>query len=196
MRGLSRYGARQALERLRDDGLTRSWHGVGYKVAEPTIDIHVDCFPRWTTNAARIGKSGRAEMISSRLARADHTLARDMGLKVGAQIFVAELVRSVDDRPLAVSRSFFPAGRLDGILDDICETGSVTEGLARHGVVDCRRSRTRLEARMPTAHEALLIGIPKGQPVLVSTGVNVDPTGSVVEVSVSVFRADSVKFEI
>ncbi|MEM9148224.1 MAG: GntR family transcriptional regulator [Pseudomonadota bacterium] len=194
--GISRYGARRALERLRDEGLTRSWQGIGYEVAEPTIDIRVDGVPQWGANAARAGRSGHARMISSRIARAQGSLARDMGVKLGTRVYLAELLRSVDDRPLALSRSHFPMGRLDGILDDVCATGSVTQALARRGIDQCRRQRTLLEARMPTAHEALAIDMPKSQPVMVSTGVNTDTDGTVVEVAVSVFRADCVTFEL
>ena len=193
--GITRHGARRALERLRDEGRTQSWQGLGYRVAEPTVDIHLDSFPRWGANAARSGRLGAARMISSRTIRADRELARDMGLKLGARVYLAELVRSADNRPMALSRSHFPIARFNGILDDLSETGSVTRALARHGITDCRRSRTRLAGRMPTAHEALVIGMPRGQPVMVSTGVNTDPDGAVVEVSVSVFRADCVKFE-
>ncbi|MEL6264627.1 MAG: phosphonate metabolism transcriptional regulator PhnF [Pseudomonadota bacterium] len=193
--GITRHAARRALERLRDDGRTRSWQGRGYRVAEPVIDIRLDAFPRWGASTARTGRSGLARLISSRTIRADRALARDMQVRPGAPVYLAELLRSADGRPMALSRSHFPTDRFAGILDDLAETGSVTAALARHGVADCRRSRTRLEARMPSAHEALVIEIPRGQPVMVSTGVNTDLAGETVEISVSVFRADCVGFE-
>ena len=193
--GLSRHGARKVLESLRDDGFVQSWQGRGYRVAEPRIDIRLDSFPRWGKSAARAGRSGLARLISSRIVRANTVLAREMNLSVRDLVYVAELVRSADDQTLALSRSHFSKDRFPGILDDLSETGSVTQALARHGVDICERQRTRVEARMPTGHEALLLGISKGQPVMVSTGINTNGSGEVVEVSKSVFRADCVAFE-
>ncbi|MEM6420982.1 MAG: GntR family transcriptional regulator [Pseudomonadota bacterium] len=193
--GISRHGARRVLERLRDEGRTQSWQGSGYRVVEPRVAVHLDSFPRWGLSTSRTGLLGHARLIGSRVVPANRKLAEDMGLKRGARVYLAELVRSAGDRPVALSRSHFPVARFAGILDDLGQTGSVTRALARHGVAECHRSRTRLECRMPTPHEALVIGIPKGQPVMVSTGLNTDPDGTVIEVSISTFRADCVKFE-
>ena len=184
------------LSACEDDGLAQSRQGLGYWVTRSRIDICLDNFPRWGANAARAGRSGVARLTSARIMRASHDLARDMRLTAGKQVYMAELVRTADGQAIALSRSHFPMERFRGILNDVDETGSVTQALARHGVSDCQRSRTRLEARMPTAREAVLIGIPRGQPVMVSTGINTDGLGDVVEVSISAFRADSVAFDL
>lgn len=193
---VTRYSARRALERLRDEGRSSSWQGSGHRVAEPTVEIRFDAFPRWGANTARKGRQGSARMVGARTIRADRTLARGFNVKPGACLHRAELLRFADDRPMALSRSHFSAERLPGILEELRETRSVTKALARLGIENCRRIRTRIEARMPTAHEAHMISLPRSQPVLVSTGVNHDEDGVVVEVAVTVFRADCVNFEV
>ncbi|MEM6742573.1 MAG: GntR family transcriptional regulator [Pseudomonadota bacterium] len=193
--GVTRHSARRALERLRDEGRSSSWQGSGHRVSEPTVEIRFDAFPRWGANTARKGRKGSARMIGARTIRADRALARDLRVKPGARLHRAELLRFADDRPMALSRSHFSAERLPGIVEELRETLSVTKALARLGIENCSRVRTRLEARMPNAHEALMISLPRAQPVLVSTGVNQDEDGAVVEVAVTVFRADCIAFE-
>lgn len=100
----------------------------------------------------------------------------------------------VDRCPIALARGHFPLHRFEGILDVIGTTGSVTAALARFGVREYRRASTQIEARLPTQHEALMLDIPCSQPVLVSTGVNVDPDDQVVEVALAVSRADCIRF--
>ena len=192
---VTRHSARRALERLRDEGRSSSWQGSGYRVSEPTVEIRFDAFPRWGANTARKGRKGAARLVGARTIRANPTLARDFKVTPGARLHRAELLRFADDRPMALSRSHFSAERFPGIVDELRETLSVTRALARLGIENCSRVRTRLEARMPSAHEALMIALPRAQPVLVSTGVNEDENGAVVEVAVTVFRADCIAFE-
>jgi len=52
-------------------------------------------------------------------------------------------------------------------------------------VADYRRQATRVTARMPTEHEAMLLGMPRNRPLLVTENVNVDSAGVVVEFGMS-----------
>lgn len=192
--GLTRHGARRVLERLRDEGRTQSWQGVGFRVAETVINYQIDGFPRWGQSISRMGLENTSCVIASRSVRASRDVALHMRLKTGARIYQAEILRLVDQRPTVLARGHFPMGRFEGILDEISKTGSVAAALAQFGVREYRRTSTQVEARLPTQHEALVLNIPSNQPVLVSTGVNTDPEGAVVELALSVCRADCIRF--
>ncbi len=192
--GLTQYGARRVLERLRDEGRSQSWQGLGYRVAEDIIDYRIDGFPRWGKSLSGMGLTNTSRMIGARAVGAPRDLAHHMKIKTGTKVYQSEVLRLVDRRPVALARGHFPMDRFKGILEEIGTTGSVTAALAKFGVREYRRASTQIEARLPTHHEALVLEIPCSQPVIVSTGVNTDPNGLVVEVALAVSRADCIRF--
>lgn len=191
--GLTRHGARRVLERLRDDGRSQSWQGMGYRVAENVINYSIDGSPRWGQSLSEMGLQNTTRMIGARTIRASRDLAQHMRLTTREKVYQSEVLRLVDGRPTVLARSHFPFGRFDGILEDIRKTGSIATALAGYGVQEYRRVSTQVEARLPTHHEALVLAIPSRQPVLISTGVNIDPDGLVVEVALAVSRADCIR---
>lgn len=194
--GLTMHGARKALSKLRDEGRAVSWQGLGHQVADRKMPIRLDGFPWFQSTMVRLGASATSEILATRRIRVPPDIAADMGLSHRHHVFQAEIVRLVESRPMSLARNHFPADRFEGIFETLAKTRSVTKALAFHGFENIQRSATRIEARMPTAHEALVLGIPGNQPVLVSTGVNNDDAGDVVEVTRSTFRADRTVFEV
>lgn len=194
--GLSAHGARSALGRLREEGRAKSWQGFGYRVAENRINYRIDDRPRFGATMMRIGRDGTSNVLATRAIRISPELAKDMRLRPGTRVWQTEIVRLVEDRPVLLTRNHFPFERFDGIGATLAASKSVTRALAAHGVNDFYRKRTRIEVRMPTAHEGLQLGIPSNQPVLVTTGANEDNDGQVVELSHTIWRGDCVTFEV
>lgn len=194
--GITIHGARRAMAKLRDEGRVISWQGYGHQVAGSRIAYRIDARPWFGENLSRAGRNGASRMIAARTTRLSRELARYMRLSPGTPVYQSELVRIVEDRPVILARNHFPCARFQGILETLDRTLSVTKALAEYGVSPMTRLETRLEARMPTAHEALELNIPGNQPVIVTIGVNADDAGNVVEVSHSVSRADCVAFQV
>lgn len=194
--GLTPHGARRVMARLRDEGRVQSWQGLGHRVAEARVAYRIAMRTRFGANLVGQGRSASCELMAARTVPLPHGLARDMRLAPATRVHQAEMLRRVEGAPVLLSRSHFPTGRFDGILDDLAATGSVTDALAAHGVADYRRQGTRIEVRLPRAHEGLMLEIPPSQPVIVTVGTNVDPEGEVVELAHSVWRADRVAFEV
>jgi DNA-binding GntR family transcriptional regulator len=195
--GLSRHGARRVLEKLRDDGLAHSWQGKGYRVAIPLIPIRMDNDrPSFHENVARAGRSSSSELTSAKLVGLPAQYARRMHQRTGHRVLCTETVRCVDDKVSALSMDFFSAGRFGTLSRALAETGSVSEALATHGVSHYRRDFTSIASRLPTAHEAVVLGIPRSQPVYETVGGNLDKRGEIFQVSTAVWRADCVVFEV
>lgn len=192
--GLGRYGARRVLERLREDGRAQSWQGRGYRVTERRVTYRVGGPPRFTHAMQAMGLSVSTDFTSVGRRRMPSDLPPGVGLSPRALVHRAEMVRAVNGRPIAILRVHFPLERFEGILDRLAATCSVTDALATMGVADFVRRNTTLEARLPTASEAVLLGIVRSQPVIVTTGVGVDATDTscVVEINRTVWRADCV----
>lgn len=194
--GLTTHGARKVMARLRNDGLVESWQGVGHRVSEKRVTYRIDDHPQFNSNLARLGQQGGTSLLATRLVGLPTRFSDAMGLPPGTRMIQTEVLRCADGRPLVLAQNFFPANRFEGIETALAETQSISQALALFGVVRCERTRTSVETRMPSGHEALHLGIPTNQPVLVTTGRNVDGAGAVVELSYAVSRGDAVTLEI
>jgi len=194
--GLSKHGARRVLERLRDDGYAQSWHGKGFQVARPRLTFRIhEKSPKFGDQVRAMGFMPSSEILSGRLQRLPSDMARRAKQTGRAKVLRTETLRKVNGRPVALSTDYFVPDHLHGMLDTISDCGSVSRSLMEHGIATYRREGTRITARLPTAHEALLLGIPKGQPIYATLGVNVDESGRTFQISQGVLRADCVIYE-
>lgn len=194
--GLTTHAARKVMARLRNEGRVESWQGVGHRVSEARITYRIDSRPRFNANLARLGCRGDTRLLATRTIGLPTRFADAMGLRPGTRIIQTEILRFAEGRPLVLARNFFPANRFSGIETPLAETQSITEALSHFGITGTERQRTSVETRMPSAHEALQLHIPANQPVLVTTGRNIDRHGDVVELSYAVSRGDAVTIEI
>ncbi|MEO1703342.1 MAG: GntR family transcriptional regulator [Pseudomonadota bacterium] len=195
-RRLTNHGARRVMERLRDEGRVESWQGLGYRVSLQRVAYRISKNPSFSDTVRRNSRQGDTTVIGRRAVPLPHELSNDMGLRTGSLVFRTELLRSIDGVPMVIARNHFPLPRFEGIADALEATGSVSKALAVKGVPRYERRSTRIEARLPTAQEHLLLNIPRSQPVVVTIGTNVDDVGETVEVSQAVSRADCVSFEV
>lgn len=194
--GLTTHGARKVMARLRNEGRVESWQGMGHRVSEKRITYRIDDRPQFNANLARLGQRGDTRLLATRAIGLPTRFSDAMGLPPGTRVIQTEVLRLADDRPLVLAQKFFPADRFGGIDLALAKTQSVSQALAAFGVSRCERARTSVETRMPSGHEALQLDIPTNQPVLVTTGRNVDGAGKVVELSYAVSRGDAVTIEI
>lgn len=97
-----------------------------------------------------------------------------------------------DDKPIAVFESLFPAERLPGIGQLLAQTSGVTTALQGCGVDDFTRISTRMTAVAASATQALQLQVREGDPLLRTTGLNIDSDGVPVEYGRSWFAGDRV----
>ncbi|WP_165814830.1 phosphonate metabolism transcriptional regulator PhnF [Labrenzia sp. 011] len=192
-RGLSIHEVRKAIDRLKSSGHVTGWQGRGNFVSEDRFVYTLARRTRFSVNLSGEGRTTRLNMVGKRRQAAPANIARAFGVKTGTRVQRAEFIRLVQGRPAMVARHFYPlSSRFSGILDHIDTEGGVTAALRACGVEDFFRIETTIMTRLPGPHEALLLDIPSSQPVLVTTGVNVDDEGMPVEVSEAVSRGDRI----
>ena len=118
--------------------------------------------------------------------------AEQLGLEGEALVHVYEGLSLADDQPIAIFRSLFPAARFPDLLKALETSRSVTSALAQGGVADYTRASTRLTAVLADVTQALHLHLKEGDPLLRSTGVNVDAKGVPVEYGRTWFAGDRV----
>ena len=194
--GLTTHGARRAMERLSAEGRAQSWQGKGFRVAMPRLRLSLQVRrPVFGEHVRALGFATSSEVVSSKQQGLPRHLAKRMRYRAGTEVLCTETLRKVNGCVVALSVDYFHKGRLNGIIETLAETGSVSRALAIHGVSSYERDYTSFEARLPTAHEALLLGIPKQQPVYATLGANIAEDGSIVQISKGVWRGDCVVYQ-
>ena len=190
---VNRHTVRRALEELSRGGLIRIEQGRGSFVAEDVLDYTVGPRTRFTEWIHRHNKEPSGRVLRCREIAADSTIAAALGIRPGARVVLLERLGLADDTPVSLTRHYFPAGRLRGILNALAATPRITDALKATGVEDYVRQVTKVTARAPTATEVELLRMARNRPVLVTESINVDRSGMVVEFSIGCYPTPRVQ---
>jgi GntR family phosphonate transport system transcriptional regulator len=193
--GVHRHTLRQAVRRLVQEGHLRVVQGRGTYVRDLVLDYALKRRTRMTENLADAGERARRELLShERLPAGEWAGALRLHPRDAVEVLHARAV--VRGRPIGLTTTAYPAGRLGGIASAFEVTGSITEALRMLGVVDYLRASSTVSCRLPTASEADLLARSATQPVLVVQFHSVDGAGVPVEAGRTLFAADAVQLTV
>ncbi len=180
---VNRHTVRRALEEMSREGLVRIEQGRGSFVAEDVLEYAVEARTRFSEWIRKHNMEPSGRVLNLREMAADQRVAAGLGLRAGGRVVVLERLGCADDRPVSLSRHYFPMVRMKGILEALQASPRITDALRAVGVDDYLRLQTRVTARLPTRIEADLLRTARGRPVLVTENTNVDRAGTIVEFS-------------
>ena len=181
--GVHRNTVRRAVERLREKRLVRVEQGRGMFVDERAIVYTIGPRSRLTNIVQRGTRRTIREILSRTWGNADAATSGALRIPAGSPIQRVDLLRRVDDTPVAVGTYCYPLPRFEGIVERIAEAGSISAAMRHFDVIEMRRTRLRVRALQPSVRDAKLLGIGRTKPVVELTGVSVDQNGVPIQVA-------------
>jgi len=193
--GVSRMTARYAMARLADDGLIVRVSGRGTFVAEPPAHRRADRLLTFSHEMRRRGRRPSSRLLAREIRPSTPSEATALGIQASEPVVVLQRLRCADDEPIALETAVLIAPVASAVLAADIEHGSLHEALARAGW-HLRRGTATIAADAATAQDARLLGLRRGDPLLVERRVIADDRGHRVEATESRYHADRYALDV
>jgi GntR family transcriptional regulator len=159
---VSRHTVREALRRLRSEGLVVAERGRAPRVAPPpVIEQPLGALYSLFASVEAAGQLQRS-VVRALDIRADGGVAARLALEESAPLLYLERLRLAAEAPLAVDRVWLPASLAAPLLEADFTHTALYDELARRCGVRLSGGREHLRAVVPTSAECAALGIGDG----------------------------------
>jgi GntR family transcriptional regulator len=189
---VSRMTARRALTLLESEGYVYRRPPRGTFVAEPRVRFHIGSF---SEEASRLGRHASAVPLWTKQTTDAPAAQAALGLAPDQPVHVFHRLRLMEDEPLALETTYFPADLTPGILD-FTGGGSLWQELRERFGLRLDRSTAVLESVVLDEEACGQLGVRTATNGILLTRTTVDAEGRCVEYARDVYRADRAAFEV
>ncbi|MEO6207605.1 MAG: GntR family transcriptional regulator [Candidatus Limnocylindrales bacterium] len=193
--GVSRMTARNAMQRLAEDGLITREPGRGSFVVEPPTHRRANRLMTFTREMLRAGRVPSSLTLNREIRAATTAEAASLGIPARRSIVHLRRLRQADDRPIALESAVLIAACAEAVMAADLAKGSLHDALARAGFVLARGLGT-ISAAAATAEDARLLDIRPGDPLLMERRVIMDAHGRRIEATESRYPADRYALDV
>ncbi len=197
--GVSRMTARNAMQRLAEDGLVQRIPGRGTFSVAPPSHRHADRLMAFSNEMTRLGRVPSSRLLAREIRPSSEAEAATLGLRVTEPVVVVRRLRLADGEPTALETAILVRRTADVVMAADLETGSLHEALAAAGL-HLRRGNATITAEAATAEDVRLLGVARGAPLLVERRVIADVAGHKLEATESRYPGEryalDVRFEV
>lgn len=187
--GVSRMTARNAVQRLTQEGLVYRVPGRGTFVAEPPVHRQAGSLLSFTEEMRRRGRTPSSRLLERVVREPRPAEASRLQLDPGEEVIAVRRLRVADDEPLAIEEAVFPATVAPLIEKADLEHRSLHDTLVEGGYVPTM-GRARLGAEAAGDEDAALLGVAPGSPLLVEKRVIHDQDGHPLELCESRYAGE------
>lgn len=191
---VQRETVRQALTMLQNQGLIQRRHGSGTFVAEPKIERAAGRLFPFTWAMQRKGFSPGARVIRMERTLCNPAVAHELDLQVSSVIYQMERLRFLNQEPVVIENVFIPAELFPDMERFDLNMRSLYEVFETEYGSRVSQARQSLEAVVAFEFEADLLGIKKGDPLMLERRLTFDQHDRRVEYSKDLFRGDRFRF--
>jgi GntR family transcriptional regulator len=193
--GVSRMTARNAMQRLAEEGLVDRHPGRGSFVAVPAAHRRTDRLMTFSSEMVRRGRVPSSRLLARAIRPSTRAEAASLDLPVGEPIVEVRRVRLADNQPMALESAVLVRACAATVLAADLEGGSLHAAIHAGGVTLWRGAGT-VGAAAATSEDARLLDIRRGDPLLVERRVILDDEGRRIEATESRYPADRYALDV
>jgi GntR family transcriptional regulator len=193
--GVSRMTARNAMQRLAEDGLVQRVPGRGTFVLVPPSHRHADRLMAFSHEMRRLGRVPGSRLLAREIRPAGEAQAAALEVPPAAPVVVVRRLRLADAVPIAIETAVLVHRTADVVMAADLESGSLHEALTRAGH-HLRRGYATITAEAATSEDASLLGVDAGDPLLVERRVIADVQGQPIEATESRYPGDRYALDV
>jgi len=191
--GTSRTTVRQALAELVVEGRLLRMQGKGTFVAKPKVAQPLE-LASYTEGLREHGLHPQTRILELGYVTADEHMAALLGIRPGARTLRVHRLRLADGEPMSIDTSHLPAKRFPGLRRQLERHSSLYETLRTCYDIQLTEAEETIETVLADPHDARLLGVDPGLPLLLLSRHAIDSTGQPVEWAQSWYRGDRYKF--
>jgi GntR family transcriptional regulator len=191
--GTSRTTVRQALAELVIEGRLLRMQGKGTFVAKPKVAQALE-LASYTEGMRQHGLHPQTRILDIGYVTADDQLAALLGIRAGGRALRIHRLRLADGEPMSIDTSHLPARRFPGLRRQLERHASLYETLRTVYGIQLAEAEETIETVLADPHDAQLLGVDTGIPLLLLSRHAIDSTGQPVEFAQSWYRGDRYKF--
>jgi GntR family transcriptional regulator len=193
--GVSRMTARNAMQRLADEGLVMRMPGRGSFVAQPWAHRRADELMSFSREMRHRGRRPSSRVLVREVRASTPAEAAALGVPEAEPVAVLRRLRLADDEPLAIETAVLVQRTAGAVMAADVETGSLHAALATAGI-PLRRGTATISAEVATPDDVHLLGISRGAPLLVERRVIRDIHGRAIEATESRYPAERYALDV
>ena len=191
--GTSRTTVRQALAELVIEGRLLRMQGKGTFVAKPKVAQPLE-LASYTEGMRAHGLHPQTKILDIGYVTADEPLAELIGVRPGGRALRIHRLRLADGEPMSIDTSHLPARRFPGLRKQLERHRSLYETLRSAYGIQLAEAQETIETVLADPHDAQLLEVDAGLPLLLLSRHAFDITGEPVEWAQSWYRGDRYKF--
>jgi GntR family transcriptional regulator len=193
--GVSRMTARNAMQRLADDGLVQRIPGRGTFAVAPPAHRFADRLMAFSREMERVGRTPSSRLLAREIRPATAAEAASLGLRPTEPVVALRRVRLADDVPVAIETAILVRRTADVVMAADLERGSLHEALGLAGM-QLRSGQATISAEAATPDDVRLLDVPRGSPLLVERRIIADAHGRPIEATESRYPGDRYALDV
>jgi GntR family transcriptional regulator len=193
--GVSRMTARNAMQRLAEDGLVQRIPGRGTFAVTPPSHRFADRLMAFSREMERLGRAPRSRLLAREIRPATVEQAAALGLRPTEPVVLLRRLRLADDVPIAVETAVLVRRTADAVMAADLEGGSLHEALTRAGM-HLRGGQATITAEAATSDDVRLLDVARGSPLLVERRIIADVQGHPIEATESRYPGDRYALDV
>jgi len=193
--GTSRGPVRQALAKLRTEGLVVGGRGAPPRVQRAVRSQSFDTFISFTEWVEELGRTPGAKVIELTQRLADERLARDLDIAVESPVVAVVRLRLVDGEPVMFERSVYVIDAGRHLLRVDLEAESIYQTLRNQGIFPTRAHNV-IDAVGAGEIEARWLEVKPGSPLLRVRRTTLDQHGTVLDIADNRYLPNKANFAV